>query len=120
MPADQVLESTSTSLPSSISTNPSSNSNGTESTEDTQPTSSAYSISSTISDRQLCHRHPINYNEMLLKRLHRKPQVRSFNNIQYPYLQLTQSQKIHQKTKKIETPIQKNGHYLINLINSGP
>ena len=86
MPRDSgpMSESNPSSPATSTPTSPSSSFGETESTEETQSTTSKSSVALTINNRQLCPRHPINYNETLLKKLHGKPQIRTFNNISIP------------------------------------
>ena len=72
---------TSTSKYSSSDSDDTQSTGNTPSTNDTQSTNSKTLIPSAVSDRQLCPRYPINYNETLLKRLQGKPQTKTFNNI---------------------------------------
>ena len=75
-PTDPIPESTPSSLATSTSTSSISDSDETQSTDDTQSASRNSSMAFTVSDRQLHPRHPINYYEMLLKRLHGKLQIK--------------------------------------------
>ena len=79
--ADQVSELHHSSPTSSPTATRSTESESEESTEDTtsiddsQSTTSDSSLASTTSDRQLRPRYPISYNEKLLARLNRIPQI---------------------------------------------
>ena len=93
MHEDQITES-SPSSPATTSTDPETETTSTESTTDTSSdtspsdettsTSSEISTTSTLSDHQLRPRYPINYNEKVLTKLHRLPQIKTFNNLSIP------------------------------------
>ena len=70
--------------PCSPTTTRSTQSSSSPSTSDSEcdaESTSSYSTLSTASDRQLCPRIPISYNETFLKKLHGRPQVRVMHNL---------------------------------------
>ena len=86
VPADQIIESNLSSPTTSPTTDSESvdSSESTTSSDDSQSTTSDSSLVSTKSDRQLRPRYPISYNEELLARLSRIPQVKTLNNLSIP------------------------------------
>ena len=86
VPANQITESNLSSLTTSLTTDsePEDSTESTTSSEDSQSTTSDSSLASTTNDRQLRPRYPITYNEKLLARLNRIPQVKTLNNLSIP------------------------------------
>ena len=78
-PADQISES----FPTTDSEPEDSTETSTPS-DDSQSTTSDSSLASMTSDRQLRPRYPISYNNKLLSRLNRIPQVKTLNNLSIP------------------------------------
>ena len=101
MHEDQVTESSPSSPATTLNLIPRTETTSTDTTtdtssdasssDDTMSTSSEISTTSMMSDQQLRPRYPINYNETILTKLHRLPQIKTFNNLSIP-LPVTESE----------------------------